>query len=105
MYCCRSTSECVLKFGTSHVLPIMVHMEVNNRFLVPVNEISQVGDARRRAARVAQSMGFNETEVGRISIVASELASNLVKHTDSGGSIIVQVQSETVEINLSNQRG
>lgn len=60
------------------------------KLLVPVTEPSQVGDARRRASALALNLGFDETRTGQIAIVASELATNLLKHTRAGGMLIVQ---------------
>lgn len=52
--------------------------------MVPVGEASQVGDARRSAASFAADLGFDATAQGQVSIVASELAKNLVKHAGRG---------------------
>jgi anti-sigma regulatory factor (Ser/Thr protein kinase) len=49
-----------------------------------VEEISQVGDCRRAAQRLAQTYDFDETLIGRVGIVATELANNLVKHAGHG---------------------
>jgi anti-sigma regulatory factor (Ser/Thr protein kinase) len=49
-----------------------------------VEEISQVGDCRRAAQRLAQTYDFDETLIGRVGIVATELANNLVKHAGNG---------------------
>lgn len=60
-------------------------MEVNvelNRFVIPVVEDSQIGEARRVASRLAAD--FNETQRGKIGIVATELATNLVRHAARG---------------------
>lgn len=54
-----------------------------------VQDPSQVAEARRAIAALAQEVGFDETDSGRASLVASEMATNLVKHA-RGGSIIVQ---------------
>ena len=51
---------------------------------VAVSEQSQVAEARRAAAGVARRAGFDEAAVGRASIVATELATNLVKHGRGG---------------------
>ncbi|HEX2552692.1 MAG TPA: ATP-binding protein [Microvirga sp.] len=55
---------------------------------LPVQDLSQVAEARRGAATQAQRMGFSEEEVGRVAIVATELATNLVKH-GGGGELVV----------------
>ena len=47
---------------------------------VTVTEASQVAEARRRAVATAQGFGFCETAVGRVAIVTTELATNIVKY-------------------------
>ena len=54
---------------------------------VQVNDTSQVADARRRIAALTETVGFDEVEVGRVSIAVTELATNLVKH-GSGGALL-----------------
>jgi anti-sigma regulatory factor (Ser/Thr protein kinase) len=55
---------------------------------VAVNEISQVSQARREAVDIAKNNAFSETDAGRVAIVATELATNLIKH-GGGGEILV----------------
>jgi anti-sigma regulatory factor (Ser/Thr protein kinase) len=55
---------------------------------IPVAETSQVSEARRRSVAIAQSAGFGETDAGRVAIVATELATNLIKH-GGGGEMLV----------------
>lgn len=47
---------------------------------LPVDDMSRVGEARREAALLARRVGFSEDEQSRVSIVASELATNLQRH-------------------------
>ena len=47
---------------------------------VTVTETSQVAEARRRAVAAARSIGFDETASGRVALVATELATNIVKY-------------------------
>ena len=47
---------------------------------VTVTEASQVSEARRRAVAVAQAVGFDETAAGRVALVVTELATNVVKY-------------------------
>jgi anti-sigma regulatory factor (Ser/Thr protein kinase) len=54
-----------------------------------VDETSKVGDARRRATFLAGHLGFDETAQGKVALVVTEVASNLVKH-GGGGELIVQ---------------
>jgi anti-sigma regulatory factor (Ser/Thr protein kinase) len=49
-----------------------------------VREKSAVAEARREVTGLAQAVGFNESDVGRVAIVVTEAASNLVKHTPQG---------------------
>jgi anti-sigma regulatory factor (Ser/Thr protein kinase) len=49
-----------------------------------VEEESQVGHARRVAALLAAEHGFDEEDAGRVAIVATELATNILKHATRG---------------------
>jgi anti-sigma regulatory factor (Ser/Thr protein kinase) len=49
-----------------------------------VNEQSQVAEARRESAAIAAKQGFSETDAGRVALVATELATNLIKHAQHG---------------------
>jgi anti-sigma regulatory factor (Ser/Thr protein kinase) len=55
---------------------------------VVVNDQSQVAEARREMTAIARQHGFNEVDVGRVALVATELATNLIKHA-RGGEILV----------------
>jgi anti-sigma regulatory factor (Ser/Thr protein kinase) len=65
-------------------------METRCGCLVRVEEESQVGDARRQFARLATELGFDETDAGRVALVTTEMAGNLVKHTPGGGRLLAQ---------------
>ncbi|MGV3587048.1 MAG: ATP-binding protein [Adhaeribacter sp.] len=45
---------------------------------------------KRDIAKVAESAGFSETEVGRINIIISEMASNLLKHGTIAGELLIK---------------
>ncbi|MDG2526033.1 ATP-binding protein [Stenotrophomonas sp. HITSZ_GD] len=51
---------------------------------VPVEETTQVGQARREATALAEVCGFDETDVGRVALAATELATNMLKHGRGG---------------------
>ena len=51
---------------------------------VPVTEPTQVGEARRVAVRLAESLGFDERLRGEVAIVATELAANLARYARDG---------------------
>ncbi len=74
--------------------------------LVPVEEASQVGDARRAALLVADRAGLDETARGRVALVATELATNLARHAKGGMLLLRQLDGERhgVEL-LSVDRG
>jgi anti-sigma regulatory factor (Ser/Thr protein kinase) len=50
----------------------------------PVTESSQVAAARRGATWLAGRLDFDEERVGRVALIVSELATNLVKHARAG---------------------
>ena len=52
--------------------------------IIAVAEPSQVGQARRLAGDRARSEGLNEETAGRVALVATEMATNLLKHAGRG---------------------
>jgi len=54
-----------------------------------VEDSSHVGEARRLAGSLCRNLGFDESRIGEASIVVTELASNLVKHTGGAGGDLV----------------
>ena len=61
---------------------------------IEVSDASAVGLARRSASELAQSLGFDTTGVGRVALVVTEAASNLVKHAGSGELLLQRVRRE-----------
>ncbi len=51
---------------------------------LPILESSQAGEARRIAITLADRIGFNETERGKVGIVVTEVANNLIRHAKDG---------------------
>lgn len=49
-----------------------------------VTEVTGAGEARRMAQRMASALSMSEDEQGRVGIVATELATNQVKHAPGG---------------------
>ena len=49
-----------------------------------VRDTSEVGEVRRAAAGLARRSGLAEEVVGRIALVATEMATNLLKHAGGG---------------------
>ncbi len=61
---------------------------------LPISEISQAGESRRAAVRLAEQLGFNETQRGRVAIVVTELARNLVQHAQGGELLLRGLERE-----------
>ena len=60
---------------------------------IAVIETSQVAEARRRATALAENAAFNPTDAGRVALVATEMATNLIKH-GGGGEILARVYAD-----------
>jgi anti-sigma regulatory factor (Ser/Thr protein kinase) len=58
-----------------------------------VQDQSQVSETRRRATEMAGRQGFDATDSGRVALVATELATNVLKH-GSGGEVLVSAYGE-----------
>lgn len=54
----------------------------------PVIDMTHIAEARRFAAERASELGFDETQTGRVALVATELATNIVKHGNGGQMLI-----------------
>jgi anti-sigma regulatory factor (Ser/Thr protein kinase) len=58
-----------------------------------VQDQSQVSETRRRATEMAARQGFGDADSGRVALVATELATNILKH-GKGGEILIGVFGE-----------
>lgn len=56
--------------------------------VLPVQDPSQVSEARREATALARSFGFEEIAQSQIAIIASELATNLINHVGQGEIVV-----------------
>ena len=56
---------------------------------LPVQDATQIGAARRLAVTAAGALGISEVEAGEVALVATELATNLVRHA-GGGELLVR---------------
>jgi anti-sigma regulatory factor (Ser/Thr protein kinase) len=66
-----------------------------------VEDPSHVAEYRRAAQRLAEAFNFDETLVGRVGIVASELTNNLVKHAGRGEMLLQAITAgDEVSIEL-----
>jgi len=65
---------------------------------IPVADASQPAEARRVAYRMADEIGFTETARGKLGIVVTEAATNLLKHAGSGQIILQCTGPQGLEI-------
>jgi anti-sigma regulatory factor (Ser/Thr protein kinase) len=61
-----------------------------------VQDPSQVSETRLRATELASRQGFSESDSGRVALVATELATNILKH-GKGGEVLVGSYGEGPE--------
>jgi anti-sigma regulatory factor (Ser/Thr protein kinase) len=61
---------------------------------LPLEETSGVGEARRVAIKLAESLQFSEPDVGRVALVVTEAASNIVQHARRGEILLRAVALE-----------
>jgi anti-sigma regulatory factor (Ser/Thr protein kinase) len=80
-------------------------MEMTGRVLcgsqlrLVVSDESGIGECRRSAKRLADGYQFDEVSSGRISIIATELATNIVRHAGHG-EVLIQVLDDGVRPEL-----
>lgn len=60
--------------------------------LIEVNDLSQVGQARREAAQLARFDDLDEVAEAEVALIATELATNLVKHGRGGHLLLRSLQ-------------
>jgi anti-sigma regulatory factor (Ser/Thr protein kinase) len=63
---------------------------------IPVDEPSQISEARRSARSLARGLGFDEVRGEKVAIVVTEASTNLLKHA-GGGEIIACVTDTTMD--------
>jgi anti-sigma regulatory factor (Ser/Thr protein kinase) len=68
--------------ATAHPPPTFSHC-------VRVEDSTHAGEARRLAVSLCRDLGFAEPRTGRVALVVTELATNLLKHTAGAGGDLV----------------
>jgi anti-sigma regulatory factor (Ser/Thr protein kinase) len=58
---------------------------------IDVTDETSVGDVRRRCAELTAGAGFDEVAAGRVSLIATEITGNLVRHATAGRHVIVRM--------------
>lgn len=67
---------------------------------IPIEDRSQVGQARRISFRISeQELGFSSDDAGRASLVAVEMATNILKH-GHGGAIHLETQKDAKALRI-----
>ena len=74
-------------------------MEIAAHALIPVVEGSQPSAVRFAARGLADRIGFTEADSYRAGLVATELATNLVKHT-RGGEVLLRKSGSGPELEM-----
>ena len=64
--------------------------------MLAIDDATMAGEARRAAVALAGRLGFDETERGKVAIVATEAATNLSKHATGGEIVILGLESGTI---------
>jgi anti-sigma regulatory factor (Ser/Thr protein kinase) len=57
--------------------------------VIPVSDLSHVGEVRRRVNQLSADAHLPESEAGKAAIVATELATNLARYATAGGEMIL----------------
>jgi anti-sigma regulatory factor (Ser/Thr protein kinase) len=79
----------------------MQMLDSSRQTRLQVEDASHIGEYRRAAQALAETFDFDETEVGRVGIVASELINNVVKHAGRGEMLLQAItMGEQVSIEL-----
>ena len=78
-----------------------------SQILLPIDDRTQVGEARRAAVQMAEALGLGETQAGKVALAVTEAATNIVKHAGTGKIVLgplVRAASVGLEI-LALDRG
>lgn len=67
--------------------------------LIPVNEESQIGSARRQVTEICRRISNDETFCSKAAIVVTEMANNLLKH-GKGGEIVIREVANAASADL-----
>jgi len=75
-----------------------MEMTTRDSILIEVSDSSAAGEVRRAITALAADLGFGEDETGRLSVVATELATNLVKHASVGFVLATPFGDDAIEV-------
>jgi anti-sigma regulatory factor (Ser/Thr protein kinase) len=57
---------------------------MNSQLAIPISDPSQIGEARRQMQRLAVAADLDEAVAGKAAIIATELATNIARHSSGG---------------------
>ncbi len=69
---------------------------IRSHISINIEDASQVGASRRVATMLAHEAEFSDTEAGKVAIVATELATNIVKHAGRGEILVRGIQQQGI---------
>ncbi len=72
--------------------------EMKQTAIVSVQEPSQVAEARRRAVEAGRAAHLDEESLGRLEIITTELATNLLAHAKGGEILITSPRDQSIEV-------
>jgi anti-sigma regulatory factor (Ser/Thr protein kinase) len=61
-----------------------------------IDDRSQIGTARRAAADMAASLGFDDVQAGKVGLAITESGTNIVKHAGRGRLVLTALESEGI---------
>jgi len=70
---------------------------MRNPILIEVTDPSSAGEVRREVSMLARELGLDKDAIGRLSVVATELSTNLANHA-SGGIVLLGSEEDGVEV-------
>lgn len=65
----------------------------------PVDDGSRVGEARRHAAGLADQLAWSEVDAGKLALVVTELATNLLRHA-TGGRLLLAARPDLDQVEV-----
>jgi anti-sigma regulatory factor (Ser/Thr protein kinase) len=63
------------------------------QLVFPINHASDIAAARRAGQKLADELGFDEVQAGRLAIVITEAGTNILKHAGEGTLYVMRAQS------------
>ena len=80
-------------------MSLLAHFDYVSGVTIPIDDSSQIGEARRAAASAAAVAGLNEIEAGKLAIITAEAATNISKHAERG-EIVVRAVSASRAVDI-----